>query len=85
MITRFDLVSQQVENCFLLYHRRIFSSLCFINLSPYWLFQLFLCNFSQEEEILDLLEQCETDENITFDVKSGIRAIRKGPKVKNCN
>ena len=59
-----------------------FFSLCFINLSPCWLFELFIFNFSQEEEILDLLEQCETDENVTFDMKSGIRPIRKGPKVK---
>ena len=36
--------------------------------------------FSQEEEILDLLEQCEADENITFD-KSGNRPMSKGPKV----
>lgn len=36
--------------------------------------------FWQEEEILDLLEQCEADENITFD-KSGNRPMSKGPKV----
>ena len=36
--------------------------------------------FSQEEEILDLLEQCEADENITFD-RSGNRPMSKGPKV----
>ena len=35
---------------------------------------------SQEEEILDLLEQCEADENITFD-RSGNRPMSKGPKV----
>ena len=74
----------EVEGNFLLYHRYFFSSLCFLNLSSCWLFELFLCNFSQEEEILDLLEQCETDENVTFDMKSGTRPIRKGPKVKNC-
>lgn len=33
----------------------------------------------REEEILDLLEQCETDENITFD-RSGNRPMSKGPK-----
>ncbi|KAL9950619.1 hypothetical protein ACROYT_G043142 [Oculina patagonica] len=33
----------------------------------------------REEEILDLLEQCEADENITFD-KSGNRPMSKGPK-----
>lgn len=38
----------------------------------------------REEEILDLLEQCETDENVTFDMKSGIRPIRKGPKPLPC-
>ena len=35
----------------------------------------------QEEEILDLLEQCEADENITFD-RSGNRPMSKGPKVR---
>ena len=34
----------------------------------------------QEEEILDLLEQCEADETITFD-RSGNRPMSKGPKV----
>ena len=34
----------------------------------------------QEEEILDLLEQCEANETITFD-RSGNRPICKGPKV----
>ncbi|XP_020631477.1 tubulin polyglutamylase TTLL7-like [Orbicella faveolata] len=40
------------------------------------------CNFVKsisEEEILDLLEQCEADENITFD-RSGNRPMSKGPK-----
>lgn len=34
----------------------------------------------REEEIIDLLEQCEADENVTFDTKSGNRPISKGPK-----
>jgi len=34
----------------------------------------------REEEILDLLEQCEADETITFDTKSGNRPLSKGPK-----
>ncbi|XP_022781492.1 tubulin polyglutamylase TTLL7-like [Stylophora pistillata] len=33
----------------------------------------------REEEILDLLEQCECDENVTLD-KSGNRPMSKGPK-----
>lgn len=37
--------------------------------------------FLQEEEILDLLEQCEADEIITFDSKNGNRPMSKGPKV----
>lgn len=36
--------------------------------------------FLQEEEILDLLEQCEADEIITFDSKNGNRPMSKGPK-----
>lgn len=34
----------------------------------------------REEEILDLLEQCEADEIITFDSKNGNRPMSKGPK-----
>ena len=43
-------------------------------------FNLSIVFFLQEEEILDLLEQCEADENITFD-RSGNRPMSKGPKV----
>ena len=45
---------------------------------------VFISHFWQEEEILDLLEQCEADENVTFDTKSGNRPISKGPKVGAC-
>jgi len=40
-----------------------------------------MAHLLQEEEILDLLEQCEADETITFDTKSGNRPLSKGPKV----